>query len=243
MKSKSNIEWTDSTWNPVTGCTKISIGCQNCYAERLTHRLKAMGAYAYRNGFEVTIHPESLLAPLNTKKRKMIFVNSMSDLFHEDVPDSFIQQVIEIIRDADWHTFQILTKRSARLKEFAKTVSWPDNLWLGVTVESNDLIYRIDDLISTGAKTKFLSMEPLLTPMKDIDLTGIEWVIVGGESGPGSRPIKEDWVLDIKAQCELFNVPFFFKQWGGVNKKKAGRLLLDKTWDATPEPQLNLATP
>jgi len=242
MKSKSNIEWTDSTWNPVTGCTKISIGCRNCYAERLTYRLKAMGVPAYKNGFKVTIHPESLHAPLNTKKRKMIFVNSMSDFFHEDVPDSFIHQAIDVMRDADWHIFQILTKRSARLKEFSKKISWPDNVWLGVTVESNELIYKMEDLKCSGAKTKFLSLEPLLTPMENLDLTGIDWVIVGGESGPGSRPIKESWVLDIKGQCELFNVPFFFKQWGGVNKKKAGRLLLDKTWDEIPEPLINAAT-
>lgn len=235
MKSKTNIEWTDSTWNPVTGCTKISKGCQNCYAERMAYRLKAMGVPAYKNGFDITIHPENLLTPLKTLKSKMIFVNSMSDLFHEDVPDVFIHQVINVMSKAYWHTFQVLTKRSSRLKEFSKDISWPDNVWVGVTVESDDLVYRIDDLRCTNAKTRFLSMEPLLTPINNLDLSGIDWVIVGGESGPGSRPMEERWVLDIKQQCETFNIPFFFKQWGGVNKKKAGRLLLNKTWDGIPD--------
>ncbi|MCK4760749.1 MAG: phage Gp37/Gp68 family protein [Candidatus Aminicenantes bacterium] len=241
MKSKSNIEWTDSTWNPVTGCTKISIGCQNCYAERMAYRLKAMKVPAYKNGFDLTIHPENLQAPLKTKKSKMIFVNSMSDLFHKDVPVSFIYQMIDVMREAYWHTFQILTKRSSRLKDLSKDVSWPDNVWVGVTVESNELVHRIDDLKCTNAKTRFLSMEPLLTPMNNLDLSGIDWVIVGGESGPGSRPMEERWVLDIKNQCEKFNAPFFFKQWGGVNKKKAGRLLLNKTWDGIPDTFINAA--
>jgi protein gp37 len=194
-----------------------------------------MGVPAYKNGFNLTIHPENLQAPLKTRKSKMIFVNSMSDLFHNDVPDSFIHQILNVMREAYWHTFQILTKRSSRLKEFSKDVSWPENVWVGVTVESEDLIYRIDDLKCTGAKTKFLSMEPLLTQMHNLDLSGIDWVIVGGESGPASRPMEESWVLDIKDQCEKFDVPFFFKQWGGVNKKKAGRLLLNKTWDGIPK--------
>ncbi len=234
MKS-SRIEWTESTWNPVTGCSKTSAGCANCYAERMAMRLQAMGQPNYRNGFEVTCHEQALSLPLKWKKPQTIFVNSMSDLFHEDIPDDFIFRVFDIMRKADWHRFQILTKRAERLKSLSKKLSWPDNVWMGVSVENQSTTARIDCLRDTSAKIKFLSMEPLLGPFRNLDLTGIDWVIVGGESGPGARPIKEEWVLEIKRHCDEFFVPFFFKQWGGVNKKKAGRKLLGRTWDAIPE--------
>lgn len=234
MKSKSKIEWTESTWNPVTGCTKISTGCQNCYAERMAFRLKAMGAKAYSQGFEVVLHPESLNLPLKTKKSKVIFVNSMSDLFHEDVPLDFILQIFDVMRQAHWHTFQILTKRSERLKKLDSKIDWPPNVWMGVTLETADYKYRINDLRQTGANIKFLSLEPLLSAIPEMNLDNIDWVIVGGESGPGARVMEKEWVLDIKEQCLTQEVPFFFKQWGGVNKKKNGRLLLNRTWDGLP---------
>ncbi len=235
MNTKSKIEWTEATWNPVTGCTKISEGCKNCYAERFALRLKAMGVPAYKNGFKVTLHPETLETPSRWKKSRMVFVNSMSDLFHEDIPESYILQVFQIMNRAYWHTFQILTKRTNRLKSLSKKVRWTSNIWMGVTVESQEYTFRIDDLKSTGAKTKFLSLEPLLGPIPHLELSDIDWVIVGGESGPNARPIKIEWVTDIKKQCETNNIPFFFKQWGGVNKKKNGRILLGKTWDGMPE--------
>ncbi len=230
----SKIEWTETTWNPVTGCTKISTGCKNCYAERMAMRLYYMGHPNYKNGFQLTMHPHLLDAPLHWKKSKMIFVNSMSDLFHEDVSEEFILSVFRTMRLANWHVFQILTKRSERLKALSEKIYWPENVWMGVTVESKDHLKRIDDLRLTGAKTKFLSCEPLLSDLPQMDLAYIDWVIVGGESGPGSRVIEKSWVYDIQSQCEQANVPFFFKQWGGLNKKKAGRLLDGKTWDEMP---------
>ncbi|MDO9545527.1 MAG: phage Gp37/Gp68 family protein [Pelolinea sp.] len=230
----STIEWTDSTWNPVTGCTKISSGCKNCYAERMSKRLQAMGQLNYSNGFELTLHENMVEKPLEWKKPKLIFVNSMSDLFHEDVPDFFIYMVFEVMQKANWHQFQVLTKRSERLEKLSKMISWPDNVWMGVSVENSDYQYRINHLRKTNAKIKFLSLEPLIGPINDMNLKHIDWVIVGGESGPKSREIKREWVIDIKNQCELSNVPFFFKQWGGTNKKKTGRLLVGQTWDAYP---------
>jgi len=234
MGVKSSIEWTESTWNPVTGCTKISEGCAHCYAERMARRLKAMGQKNYVNGFKVTLHPHALDLPLTWKKPQTIFVNSMSDLFHKDIPISFIHQVFDIMKRAHWHRFQILTKRSERFAELASLLSWPDNVWMGVTVENVSYIKRIDYLRNVPAAVRFLSLEPLLGPIFDIDLTGIDWVIVGGESGPGARPMDEKWALDIQHQCRKANVPFFFKQWGGVNKKKAGRVLNGRTWDDMP---------
>jgi protein gp37 len=231
----SKIEWTESTWNPITGCTKISDGCANCYAEKMALRLQAMGNPNYRNGFELTCHPHLLGLPLSWKKSRMIFVNSMSDLFHEDVPEDFILKIFGVMKKAHWHVFQVLTKRSSRLKNFSNKVDWPDNIWVGVTVESQPYSDRIKDLKETHAKIKFLSLEPLLSPFNEIDLKGIDWVIVGGESGPGARPMKREWVVGIKNQCEKSGIPFFFKQWGGVNKKKAGRILLNKTWDEMPK--------
>jgi len=232
--SKTRIEWSESTWNPVTGCTKISAGCTHCYAERMARRLQAMGQPNYVNGFHVTLHPHVLDKPLTWTKPQTIFVNSMSDLFHKSIPLDFILQVFDVMRRADWHTFQVLTKRSGRLAQLSSSLPWPENVWMGVTVESADYTSRIDDLRGVGARVKFLSLEPLLGPTPGLDLRGIDWVIVGGESGPGARPMAPEWVTDIRDQCRDVDVPFFFKQWGGVNKKKAGRRLEGKTWDAMP---------
>ncbi len=232
--SKSKIEWTESTWNPVTGCSKISPGCKNCYAERMANRLHAMGLENYRNRFKPTCHPHLVEAPLKWKKSKMVFVNSMSDLFHEDIPTKFIHTIFNTMLLATRHIFQVLTKRTFRLVEFSRELTSPTNVWLGVTVENSDYVSRIDDLRKTGAVIKFLSLEPLLGPISNLDLKDIDWVIVGGESGPGARPMNKEWVLEIKNQCNDSKVPFFFKQWGGVNKKKAGRLLDNRTWDEMP---------
>ncbi len=232
--ANSRIEWTESTWNPVTGCTKISAGCANCYAERMARRLQLMGQANYVNGFEVTTHPHVLSHPLKWKKPQVIFVNSMSDLFHEDIPLEFIRDVFDVMGRASWHTFQILTKRAERLAELAPLLNWPENVWMGVTVENADCAYRIDHLRDVSAAVRFLSMEPLLSPVEGMNLDGIDWVIVGGESGPGSRPIEKDWVHGIRKQCREAKVLFFFKQWGGTNKKKTGRLLDGKTYDEMP---------
>jgi len=234
MAGPSRIEWTDSSWNPVTGCTKVSPGCRHCYAERMAGRLKAMGQAAYSNGFKLTLHPDTLAAPLRWRKPRTIFVNSMSDLFHERVPLAYIQEVFGVIERSHWHRFQVLTKRSARLREFASALPWPQNAWMGVSIETTEYRFRIDDLRSTPAAVKFLSLEPLLGPLPRLDLRGIDWVIVGGESGPKARPMVEQWVLDIREQCAEAGCAFFFKQWGGVNKKKAGRVLQGRTWDAMP---------
>lgn len=232
--AKSAIEWTTTTWNPTTGCDKISPGCTHCYAERLAKRLKAMGNPKYANGFEVTLHESALELPLTWKKPQTIFVNSMSDLFHKDIPLNFVQQAFAVMNRANWHIYQILTKRSDRLLELSPLLEWQPHIWQGVTVESDRYQYRIDHLRQTGAHLKFLSLEPLLSRLPDLDLTGIHWVIVGGESGPGARPIEVEWVRDIQQQCADARVPFFFKQWGGTNKKKSGRLLDGKTWDEMP---------
>jgi protein gp37 len=240
MANNSGIEWTESTWNPLTGCTKISPGCKHCYAERMAKRLKAMGQVNYANGFKLTMHEHVLEKPLEWKKPQFIFVNSMSDLFHKDVPLEFIQSVFDVMKRAHWHQFQVLTKRSERLMELSPHLEWMDNIWMGVSVENADYTFRIDHLRKTGAKIKFLSVEPLLGPIPKMNLKGINWVIVGGESGPGARPLEREWVVDIKNQCVKAKVPFFFKQWGGVQKKKAGRLLDGKTWDQMPK-KMNLA--
>ncbi|MBN1876923.1 MAG: phage Gp37/Gp68 family protein [Anaerolineae bacterium] len=234
MSTKSDIEWTESTWNPVTGCTKISAGCRHCYAERLSHRLQAMGQANYRNGFDLTLHPHMLNRPLTWKKPQMIFVNSMSDLFHQDVPFAFIQQVFAVMHQASWHTFQVLTKRAERLAALDAELDWPANVWMGVSVEAFDYVYRIDALRQTRAAVKFLSLEPLLGPLPDLNLQAIDWVIVGGESGPGARPLVRAWVTDIRDQCVAAQIPFFFKQWGGTRKKKAGRLLEGRVWNEMP---------
>ena len=230
----SKIEWTDATWNPVTGCNKISPGCKNCYAERLSKRLKATGMEKYRNGFDVTLHPDTLDIPLRWRKSRSIFVNSMSDLFHVDVPDDFIAQVFDVMSRADWHRYQVLTKRPERVASMNSQLSWPNQVWMGASVESQDYVHRVDLLRETDAAVKFLSLEPLLGALPDLDLAGIGWVIVGGESGPGAREMKEEWAIDIRDQCQAAGVPFHFKQWGGVFKKRNGRVLDGRTWDETP---------
>ncbi len=235
----SKIEWTESTWNPITGCNKVSPGCKNCYAERMAKRLKAMGQANYVNGFELTLHEHMLERPLRWKKPQQIFVNSMSDLFHENVPLEYIQRVFDVMRRASWHTFQILTKRSQRLLALNNELDWPDNVWMGVSVETSVYTSRIDHLRATGANIKFLSLEPLLGPLPSMDISNIDWVIVGGESGPRARPIKEQWVIDIRDQCVAADVPFFFKQWGGVQKKKNGRALQERFWDQLPRTNLS----
>ncbi len=234
MAQGSGIEWTESTWNPITGCTKVSPGCKHCYAERMAERLQAMGQDNYRNGFRLTLQPHMLELPLRWKKPQTIFVNSMSDLFHEDVPVAYIRRVLDVMRRAHWHRFQVLTKRADRLAALDPKLSWAPNVWMGVSVERDEFRSRIDRLRSTGAATKFLSLEPLLGPLRDLDLAGIDWVIVGGESGPGARPMDPAWVTDLRDQCRRARVPFFFKQWGGRNKKAAGRILEGRTWDEMP---------
>ena len=234
MAANSKIEWTECTWNPVTGCTKISEGCRNCYAERMARRLQAMGQSNYRNGFTLTLHPHMLEMPLHWRQPRMIFVNSMSDLFHQDVPLEFIRRVFAVMRQATQHQFQILTKRSERLARLSPKLPWPDNVWMGVTVENSDHAVRIDHLRRTNAGVKFISFEPLLSPIRDIDLSGIDWVIVGGESGPKARPMLPQWAMDIRDQCLTTGVSFFFKQWGGINKKATGRTLDNRTWDERP---------
>ncbi len=234
MASNSPIEWTSSTWNPLTGCTKISPGCAHCYAERMAGRLQAMGQSNYANGFELTLQPQALELPLRWKRPQRIFVNSMSDLFHKDVPPAFIQQVFAVMQRATWHEFQILTKRSLRLLELAPSLPWPSHVWMGVSVERQDYTFRIDHLRQTPARIKFLSLEPLLGPLPNLNLAGIDWVVVGGESGPGARPMDPAWARDLRDQCLAASVPFFFKQWGGVNKKRTGRELDGRTWDQMP---------
>lgn len=234
MADHSTIEWTEATWNPLTGCTKVSPGCKHCYAERFAKRLKAMGVQNYKNGFELTLHEQSIELPLRWRRPRTIFVNSMSDLFHANVPEEFIKRVFEVMARASWHRFQVLTKRSDRLLKLHQDLNWTPNIWMGVSVENQKYTYRIDHLRKTGAKIKFLSLEPLLGPLPSLDLQRIHWVIVGGESGPKARPMEAAWVSDIRRQCAKSCVPFFFKQWGGRNKKKAGREFEGRTWDGMP---------
>jgi protein gp37 len=227
------------TWNPVTGCTKISQGCKNCYAERMANRLQAMRMERYRNGFAVTLQEDMLTVPLKWKKPRVIFVNSMSDLFHHDVPLPYIRRVFSVMEMCPQHTFQVLTKRSDRLRECAPHLPWPDNVWMGVSVEDERVLNRIDDLRHVPAKVRFLSIEPLIGPLDDISLEGIHWAIVGGESGPRARPMKEAWVESIHRQCQLANVPFFFKQWGGKRKDLTGRTLNGQLWNEMPIVEAN----
>jgi len=234
MAANSKIEWTEATWNPLTGCTKVSPGCKFCYAERLSLRLRAMGRRNYARGFELTLHHDSLSIPMRWRRPRTIFVNSMSDLFQENVPEDFIGQVFQIMTTARWHRFQVLTKRAERLQQLSRHLSWPENIWMGVSVENTDYTDRIEHLRKTPAKIKFLSLEPLLGPLPRLKLGGIDWVIVGGESGPGARAMDPAWVKDIRQQCRRAGVPFFFKQWGGTNKHRAGRLLEGRTWDEMP---------
>lgn len=237
MALGTGIEWTEATWNPVTGCTKVSPGCKHCYAERMAERLQAMGQPNYRNGFALTLQPQMLELPLSWRRPRTVFVNSMSDLFHEEVPEVFIERVFDVMGRASWHRFQVLTKRAERLAALAGGLPWASNVWMGVSVENERYRERIDFLRETGARVKFLSLEPLLGPLPALDLGGIDWVIVGGESGPGARPLDSRWVFDIRDQCVRAAVPFFFKQWGGRQKKRAGRLLEGRTWDEMPATQ------
>ncbi len=233
--AQSSIEWTELTWNPTTGCTKVSAGCKHCYAEVMAKRLQAMGVEKYKDAFKVRIHPDALLIPYSWKSPKIVFVNSMSDLFHKDIPLSFIERVFKVMNDNPQHVFQVLTKRSERLLELHTKLKWTHNIWMGVSVEDERVVDRIDDLRATNAKVKFLSCEPLIGPLPNMNLSKIDWVIVGGESGRKPRPMDPDWVLDIQDQCAASDVAFFFKQWGGTNKKKAGRLLNGRTYDEMPE--------
>jgi len=233
--SKSSIEWTEMTWNPTTGCSKISQGCKFCYAEIMSKRLHAMGIEKYKDNFKVRIHESELLTPYKWKKPRIVFVNSMSDLFHPEVPLEFIQRVFAVMRDNSHHIFQVLTKRANRLFELDTKLEWPENVWMGVSVEDEQVKHRIDSLRETNAKVKFLSLEPLIGPLPNLDLRAIDWVIVGGESGRTPREIKEEWVQDIQYQCSSNDVAFFFKQWGGKNKKKNGRLLNGKIYTEMPK--------
>lgn len=232
--AKTKIHWTDATWNPVTGCTPISSGCANCYAQKMAHRLKRMGQEKYRNGFEVTCHPDWLDWPLKDTRPKRIFVNSMSDLFHLDVPEAFIQDVFKMMGEAHWHTFQVLTKRADRLEEISSRLPWHPNIWMGVTIEDDPYTWRADALRSTGAAVKFVSLEPLLGPLPSLDLAGLDWVIVGGESGPKARPMQLPWVLPIRDASVAAGMPFFFKQWGGRRKPVDGDLLQGQRWHQFP---------
>ncbi|MFH1438069.1 MAG: phage Gp37/Gp68 family protein [Pseudomonadota bacterium] len=234
MAQHTTIEWTEATWNPVTGCSRMSLGCRNCYAERMAHRLKAMRNPRYRNGFMVTLQPDTLDIPLRWKKPRMIFVNSMSDLFHKDVPFSYIKEVFSVIEESGCHTFQVLTKRANRLRKLAEKLSWPPNLWMGVTVETVDYQWRIKALEKVPAVIRFISFEPLLGPLPQIPLNAIDWVIVGGESGPGARTMRAEWVRDLKDQCRREHVPFFFKQWSGARKQKGLPRLDGRTWTNYP---------
>ncbi len=254
MSDRSAIEWTEATWNPTTGCDRVSEGCDHCYAMTLAKRLKAMGADKYQNdgdprtsgpGFAVTIHPDSLAVPQRWRAPRTVFVNSMSDLFHARVPFGFIRDVFDVMAATPRHRYQVLTKRSVRLRRIAEKLDWPDNVWMGVSVENTETLYRVEDLRQVPAAVRFLSCEPLLGPLTGLDVTGIDWVIAGGESGPGHRPMDPAWVTAIRDQCGQQDVAFFFKQWGGRTPKAGGRELDGRTWDAMPAlltPQLSYAT-
>jgi protein gp37 len=234
MAAGSGIEWTEATWNPVTGCTKISAGCLNCYAERMSLRLQAMGQPNYRDGFALRTHEHMLGLPLTWKQPRTVFVNSMSDLFHESIPEKFIHRVFDVMHSIDRHRYQILTKRSERLLKMASQLPSAGHIWIGVSIENEDYIFRANHLRRSVAAVKFLSLEPLLGPVPNLSLDGIDWVIVGGESGPKARPMNPDWVRSVRDQCQAAGTPFFFKQWGGRNKKKAGRLLDGRIWSEMP---------
>jgi len=238
MAGKTTIEWTECSWNPITGCTKISEGCRNCYAARMAHRLKAMGNIRYENEFVVTIHEDLIDKPLHWKKPKRIFVNSMSDLFHKDIPDDVIIRIFQTMNKANWHTFQILTKRSDRLAELSQKLNWTPNIWMGVSIENKETIFRAEHLKNTNATIKFISAEPLLESIGDIDLNGIDWLIVGGESGHHCRQMSEEWVIELRDLAKKTNTAFFFKQWGGINKKKNGSKLRGKYYKEYPKVEL-----
>ena len=243
MSSQSSIEWTNATWNPVTGCTKVSAGCAHCYAERFAERFRGVPKHPFEQGFDLKLWPKRLELPLTWKQPRLIFVNSMSDLFHDRVPLPYIQQVFSTIGQAKWHRFQMLTKRSERLAALADKLPWPENLWMGVSVENKAMTRRMADLAHVPAAVRFVSVEPLLGSLGKLDLKPIDWVIVGGESGPGARPLEEAWVTEIRDQCVTGKVPFFFKQWGGVFKKRKGRVLQGRVWDQMPQEKRKMPKP
>lgn len=243
MSDGSGIEWTEATWNPVTGCDRVSPGCENCYALALAKRLKAMGSPKYQKdgntitsgpGFGISLHDATLLLPYRWQSPRTVFVNSMSDLFHGKVPSEFVGRVFNVVADTPQHTYQVLTKRATRARRIAPLLQWPDNLWLGVSVENQATLHRVDELRRIPAAVRFISCEPLLGPLAEMDLTGIDWVIAGGESGPRYRPVAANWLQDIRDQCLKAAVPFFFKQWGGSNPKSLGRELDGRTWNEMP---------
>jgi len=234
MGEKSSIEWTDATWNPVTGCTQVSPGCDHCYALTFAERFRGVEGHPYEQGFDFRIWSDRLILPLAWKRPRRIFVNSMSDLFHVDVPDEFIRRVFDVMAQANWHTFQVLTKRSGRLARLGQNLPWPPHICIGVSVETSDYLWRVDHLRTVPAAVRFISAEPLLGPLNDLDLTGIHWVITGGESGPGFRPCNPDWVRSLRDRCATAGVAFFHKQWGGRTPKAGGRQLDGRTWDEFP---------
>ena len=238
MMSKTAIEWTDATWNPVTGCTKISPGCDRCYAERFAERWRGVPDHPYENGFDLTLRPERVRQPLSWRQPRMIFVNSMSDLFHKHVPRDFVDQVFETMEQADWHIFQVLTKRSSRMRDYInmryKKDAAPKHIWLGASVEDGSKKSRVNHMQQMNASVRFLSIEPLIGPVGKVDLSGIHWVIVGGESGPGYRPMEVSWAKEVRDQCKKQKVPFFFKQWGGIRPKSGGRELDGREWNGYP---------
>ncbi len=234
MADRSAIEWTEATWNPVTGCSKVSPGCAHCYAETFAERWRGVPGHPYEQGFDLKLWPQRLDQPLRWKRSRTIFVNSMSDLFHEEIPDDFVEEVFRVMSEAHWHVFQILTKRHERLLELGSQLDWPPNVWMGVSIENRRFVHRADCLRSVPAAVRFISAEPLLGPLEGLDLDGIDWLIAGGESGPGYRPVKEEWLFELRDRCLTSDVAFFFKQWGGVRSKTGGRLLDGRTWDEMP---------
>lgn len=237
MSDRSAIEWTEASWNPATGCSKVSPGCAHCYAETLSERFREVPGHPFEQGFDLRLWPARLEMPLRWRRPRLIFVNSMSDLFHEDIPGEYIAEVFNVMARADWHTFQVLTKRHERLVELAADLPWPPNVWMGVTIENRRFVHRADFLRQVPAAVRFISAEPLLGPLEGIALTGIDWLIAGGESGPRHRPVKAEWVTELRDRCQDEGVAFFFKQWGGVRSKTGGRLLDGRTWDEMPEPR------
>jgi protein gp37 len=236
MADGSKIEWTEATWNPITGCAKVSPGCAHCYAERFAERWRGIPGHPYEQGFDLRLWPDRLDIPLRWRRPRLIFVNSMSDLFHEDVPFTFIEQIFDVMRTADWHTFQVLTKRHERLSELAPALEWPPNVWIGVSIENKRWVRRADHLRSVEqAAVRFISAEPLLGPLVGLDLAGVDWLIAGGESGPGHRPVRDEWLIDLRDRCVSAGVPFFFKQWGGRTSKAGGRTLDGELWSEMPE--------
>jgi len=234
VADRSAIEWTEATWNPVTGCTQVSPGCAHCYAKTFAERWRGVPGHPYEQGFELKLWPERLDQPLRWRRPRTIFVNSMSDLFHEEIPDVFVEEIFRVMGEADWHVFQILTKRHERLLELCDQLPWPPNVWMGVSIENRRFVHRADYLRQVPAAVRFISAEPLLGPLEDLNLGGVDWLIAGGESGPGHRPVREEWLIELRDRCSEEDVAFFFKQWGGARPKSGGRLLDGRSWDEMP---------